>query len=418
MVRSLVIAVAAIGLGMPATGHACSRSGFHPTVRNATTAHFIATALPDTVFAGPGTVRYTLAPGHSGPPGDRTVFGQLVSVRRIGGLAPRRVGVSFDRVVLVPWDYGPDCAPRPWMRSAAWMELETEGLYTATLRDSAHWAGGIPTYDVFAPQFQPYPQRIDRQRGSRRAPAAIVPLEELFELMELFPDYRLLPDSAEAATAALFRWARANPELTQRYPIADALAQARGMVRHQRIRAIDSPLTGTWQLSVSLSGAPARTFYIRTEGRPTSHWDSVSVVQPVEDPTFVPGVYGYYLLAAISQSVDSLPSSCRDRGRHGYISVLNAPAKRVADTLLWTGELEAKIPERAFPGDTALGQFSRAAFNAFSQRWRAGLTPERTARFIQSADGTLRVEQVQTLDGGQSLRLTGTRISRDVVACR
>ena len=418
MGRSLRIVALTLAMGIPATGHACSRIGFHPTVRLVTTTHLIATATTDTVLAGAGPVRYIVSPGHSGPARDRVVFGQVVSVRRVGGLAPRPAEISFDRVVLVPWDYAADCTPTPWTRSAAWIDPGSEGLFTATLRDSSHWAAGIPTYDVFAPQFQPYPQRIDRQRGSRRAPVAIVPLEELFELMELFPDYRLLPDSADAATAPLFRWARTNPELTGRYPIADALVQARAMVRNQRIRAIDSPLIGTWQLSVSLSGAPARTFYIRTEGRPTSHWDSVSVVQPVEDPTFVPGVYGYYLLAAISQSIDSLPSSCRDRGRHGYISVLNAPAKRVADTLLWTGELEAKIPERAFPGDTALGQFSRAAFNAFSQRWRAGLTPERTARFIQSADGTLRVEQVQKLEGGQSLTLSGTRITRDVVECR
>ena len=420
MIRSLVIAAAATGLGIPSTADACSRYGFHPSFRSASTAHFIATATGDTIVAGPGAVKYVVAPCHSGPAGDRTVFGQVVSVRRIGGLAPRRAGVSYDRVVLVPWDYGPDCRPTPWMRSTVWVSAGTEGLFTAALRDSAHWAGGIPTYDVFAPEFQPYPQQVGRQRRIRSQDAT-VPMDELFDLMELFPEDRLLRDSADVAVEPLFRWARENPALTQRYPIANVLAGARALVRSQRVRAINSPLTGTWRLTASLAGAPARTFYIRTEQRPTSHWDSTSATPRVEDPTFVPRVYGYYLQAAISQSIDSLPTSCFERrrfDRHGYISVLNAPPQRMVDTLFWTGELEAKIPERAFLGDTALGAFSRDAFNAYYRRSREGLSPERPARFVQAPDGTLRVEQVQTLESGQSLTLSGTRISRDVVACR
>ena len=415
--RLLPIAVAGIALACPSMGRACSRMGFHPTVRLPTMAHFIATAMADTALAGPGIVPY-VRPKRAEPARGGPVFGQVVSVTRIGGLAARTLREPVERVVLVPWDYGADCAPIPWTKSAAWVAPGTHGLFTGVLRDSAHWAGGVPTFDVFAPDFEPYPQRIDHQLGGRGAREGFVPAEELFDLMELFPDWRLLPDSAEAATRALFQWARANPELARRYPIADALNGARAMVRTQRIRAIESPLTGTWRLSVSLAGAPARTFYIRTERVPTSHWDSTFTRPRVDDPTVVPGVYGYYLLAAIAQTLESLPVCNRGSAPHGYIAVLNAPPVSDGNARVWIGELEARIPERAFPGDTALERFSMLAFGAYSRRSRAGMTPERPARFTQSPDGTMRVEQVQTLLGGESLALSGVRIAPDVIGCR
>jgi hypothetical protein len=421
MKRVLLCACVGIAIALPGTAGACSRFGFHPTVQMPTMAHFIATATADTVFAGAGSVRYVVATGHSGPGRDRSVFGQVVSVTRTGGLAARTLRQPVERVVLVPWDYGADCTPIPWTKSAAWVAPGTHGLFTGVLRDSAHWAGGVPTFDVFTPDFDPYPQQVNRQRGRRRAQVEIVPVEELFELMELFPDTRLLRDSAEAATAPLFRWARANPGLTGRYPIADVLYVARAIVRQQRLRAIESPLTGTWQLSVSLSGAPARTFYIRTERVPSTHWDSTFTPPRVDDPTVVPGVYGYYLSAAIAQTVDSLPASCernRDYDHQGFIAVLNAPPVSSGNARTWTGELEAKIPGRAFQGDTALWRFANAAFDKSYRRSRAGLPPEKPARFTQSPDGMMRVEQVQTLESSESLVLSGVRIAPDVVGCR
>ncbi|MDQ3674083.1 MAG: hypothetical protein M3365_06890, partial [Gemmatimonadota bacterium] len=125
--------------------------------------------------------------------------------------------------------YGPDRVPVPWTKSGVWVAPGTHGLFTGVLRDSAHWAGGVPTFDVFAPELQPYPQQVQRQqRRSTPSTDTLVPIEELFQLIEIFPDQRLLPDSAEAATRQLFAWTKANPTLTRRYPIADALSRARG----------------------------------------------------------------------------------------------------------------------------------------------------------------------------------------------
>ena len=423
MSRSILITVAGgIALGIPTVSNACSKVGFYP-VRSDSRAHFIAASTSDTVFAGAGSVRYVVAPGHSGPAGARAVFGQIVSVERIGGLASRALRQPVRRVLLVPWDYGADCTPTPWTRSAAWVEPGTRGLFTGVLRDSVHWAGGVPTFDIFTPEMEPYPKQVRRQSRGRRLPTdSIVPIDELFQLIELFPEERLLPDSAEAATKELFAWARANPTLTRRYPIAVALTWARGMVGTQRLRAIESPLTGTYELTVSLSAGPTRTFYARTRRVPTSEWSSKPLLpRPVDDPTVVPRPEGYYLMAALAESLGALPENCergRDANREAYIAVVVPPADSPPDARRWTGVLEAKLVERAFPADAALREFAKADFNASYQRALAGLPAETPALFVRSADGTIYVEQKLTLEDGRSLTINGIRVSADTVACQ
>ena len=422
MSRALIAVVGGIALMIPAASHACSMVAYH-AVRSNRTAHFIGTAMGDTAFTGTGSVKYVVAQGHSGPAGRRAVFGQVVSVERIGGLASRALGQPLGRVVLVPWDYGADCTPTPWMRSAAWVEPGTRGLFTGVLRDSAHWAGGVPTFDVFSTRTEPYPRGVQQESRDRGLSAdSIVPIEELFQLMELFPERRLLPDSAEAATEELFAWARANPTLTRRYPIAAVLSHARYMVGTQRLRAIRSPLTGTYQLTVTLSGGPARTFYARTHGIPSSKWNlNGSSRRQVDDPTLVPRPDGYYLLAAVARSVAALPESCergRDTDGEAYIAVVDPPPDSTADGRGWAGKLEVSLATRAFRTDAALRRFASEESDASYQRYRTGLPSETPARFAQFAGGTIRVEQTITLEDGRSLTMSGIRISPDVIACR
>ena len=421
MSRLLTAVTVGIAVAVPAPSHACSKGGF-PFVRSASTAHFIGMSTADTVFAGTGSVRYVVAPGHSGPAGERAVFGQVVSVERLGGLASLALRQPAGRVVLVPWDYGADCTPTPWTRSAAWLEPGTRGLFTAVLRDSAHWAGGVPTFDIFTPEREPYPHRLRWQlRGRNLSADSIVPMEELFQLMELFPDQRLLPDSAEAATEQLFAWARTNPALARRFPIADVLTAARWMVGTQRLRAIESPLAGTYQMTASLPGGPARTFYARTRRVPTSEWNvSRSLPRQVDDPTVVPRPEGYHLLAAVAESLAALPKSCdrgRDPDREAYIAVLNPPPDSTAGARRWAGKLEVSLVKRALVADAELDQFAREEFDAARRRFRTGQPAETPAQFVQSADGTIRLEQRITLEDGRSLTIRGIRISPDVVAC-
>ncbi|HLA14005.1 MAG TPA: hypothetical protein VJZ25_03195, partial [Gemmatimonadaceae bacterium] len=222
-------------------------------------AHFIAVSTPDSVYAGPGTVKYIVAPGHSGPLGDRRIYGQVLRVEKIGGLAAPLLQRSVTEVVVVPWDYAADCTPVPWTRSSVWLPPDERGLLTATLRDSAFWANGIPTFDVHTPDMQPYPQRAAQQMRRRNVPPdTLMSIEEFFSLLEILPEQRELADSAERAVKPLFHWARANPELARLYPAAAALGRARSAVVNALVRAIRSPLVGTYRLSFRVGERPER----------------------------------------------------------------------------------------------------------------------------------------------------------------
>ena len=404
-------------LMLPTAGHACSKTGL-VTHRSPTTAHFIGTAIQDTMFAGRGNVEYVVATGHSGAGVSRPIFGQLVSVERIGGLASRALR-QVRQVVLVPWDYGADCTPTPWTRSAAWVATGERGLFTAELRDSAHWAGGLPTFDVFAPEFEPYQQKTQTRPLRRAVADSMVPIDELFQLMELFPDVRLLPDSADFATEALFMWARANPALAQRFPISHVVALARFAVGRQRLRAIRSPLTGTYRMTMSFAGRPAREFYLRTRGMPDSEFTAGPrrSAGASDDLTYVPPVEGYYLLVAVAESLTALPRDCaidRDMDREGYIAVLHTPSDSAARRL--SGKIDLDVAQSAFPGDLELERFARD--ETYYRRSPAGLARRTPASFSRGADGTITVEQTLTLDDGRTISFTGVRLSPDVVACR
>src|ERR1043165_3930918 len=112
---------------------------FRPNV-----AMMLATATKDSGFTGPGKVNPSLYPGHNGPVYERPIYGQVMQVDSAAGPGAR----SSARVVLVPWDYDSMCSPAPWGSSFLWRRLGTHGLYSAVLRDSTHWADGLPTYDV------------------------------------------------------------------------------------------------------------------------------------------------------------------------------------------------------------------------------------------------------------------------------
>jgi hypothetical protein len=404
-----------MALAVPVSGHACSKIGFHP-LRSAGLAHFIATPTADTVRAGVGNVpsRSALV---SREAHENRVYGQVMSVERVGGLAAQALAAPLRRVVLVPWDYREDCETSAWTSGATWAQPGTRGLFTAILRDSAHWARGIPTFDVFDPYHQPYPHRSGRIRASD----SLVPIDELFQLMELFPEEQQLRDAPEAATARLFAWARENPAAARRYPIRLALSSARYAFASHWLRSIQSPMIGTYRFTVALTGNPTRTFFARTRRAPISAWDyRLALEGPRDDPTFVRRPDGYTLLASVGSSVRELPRRCDDARidrREGYLAVVDSAPLSRAGRRSWPGVLEVSLVERAFPGDSALVRVATAVEEEYFRRARTGLPALTPARFTEAADGTMSVEQQVRLDDGRTLFLRGTRISPEVIAC-
>ncbi|HEU4557961.1 MAG TPA: hypothetical protein VFS20_08935 [Longimicrobium sp.] len=415
VMRIPLLGCAALLLAAPTAARACSKLPF-VSVQVPRGVHLIATVRADTVAAGPGDVRYVVRAGHYGPARERPIYGQVVDVERMGGLAARGLDPAVKRVVLVPWGYGADCGPTPWTRSARWVAPGTRGLFTATLRDPAHWAGGLPTFDVHTPGANPYPQTVHPDRYDQEADS-ILSMDDYFSVLEILPSAEQANASAAEAFKPLFRWAEQRPELARRYPASDMLQIASYNVGYQRMRSISPPLAGTYRFEARLDDEPPRVFFARTRQRPTTAWGAG---ETREGELPAPGASpGYYLLAVGALSPDSLPVDVRpnrNMNREGYLAMLSEPEPGGGEVRTWRGKVELEIVARQFPADSALRRFARDNFEAFMERGDRGEHDETPARYVRSPNGEVRVEQTIRLRDGRTLRLTGTRISRETIA--
>lgn len=215
----------------PGAARACDFDGI-PRVRLPGKVHLIATASADTVAAGPGGLRYMVSERRPGVAGEHAIHGQVVDVERIGGMAAGELDPSVERVVLVPWGMAANCAPTLWRGSARWVEPGARWFFTATLRDRAHWASGLPTFDMLWVDMFPYQQPASAGRHDGRADSLTV--EDYFVLMELLPTTEQVESSAAEAYAPLFRWAEEKPRLARRHPAAAMLSYARQNVANER----------------------------------------------------------------------------------------------------------------------------------------------------------------------------------------
>jgi hypothetical protein len=409
------------GLSAP-DAHACSLADFK-TVRGSKLAHFIATATADTLFTGPGTMRYQVQEGHFGPAGDRTIYGQVVDVERAGGLALARIPGRFTRAVVPRHQHGADCRTTPYTRTARWVQPGTRGLFVAVLRDSAHWVDGIPTFDVGTPDTEPYPQRAqawkyggDDEKDYAFDSDSILTMDQAFALMDVLP---VLGEKGETEDARpLFAWARANPRLARRYPAAQILRFARLDLEYDLLGKIDPPLAGTYRFTATLAGRPPVTFFVRTRSAPTNEWDPRPAPPRPQDPTEVRRPHGYNLLAAGAPTADALPvdvESARRMDREGYFSLLTEPERMADGTQVWRGSIEINLVARQFPADSAIGQFARGDFQRSYEAYEKELPDDMPARFVLAADGSVRGEQTTDLGGGRVLTIRAERISRDVI---
>lgn len=417
-VRGAMLFAAVLGGFAPRVAVACSMSSAFATARRENVAFLIGTGAGDTVRAGVGTVRYRVAPGHSGPAGDRAIFGQVVNVERVTGIDTLRLPASTRRVILVPWDYGADCTPTPFMRSARWLSTESRGLYDGVLRERSQWVDGVPTLDVFTPDHQPYPGRSPRFLG---APVeTMLSLDELFPLLTLLPDARLLQDSAEQAIAPLMAWARANPATARRAPMAGAISFANYMARIARVRRVNVPVLGTYRVQVDIPANGRREFFVRTEAKPDGEWHVTRSASPPPDPTVIPPAEGYTILAVTGRSASALPTGCDDRtmDQEGYLYVMAQPAETGPAGVMWQGMIEFNLLARALPRDSALLQpFARAWNDEYTRRYRAQLPDEAPAQFTLPAGAPMRVQTDFVAADGRRLQLRGERVSTDVTRC-
>jgi hypothetical protein len=207
--------------------------------RDSGVTHLVGTALSDTVPTGIGAIQPSEEGGHWGGGRMRAVFGQVIRVDRLGGADSIQLERAFTKlgvreVVVVPWDYGPDCRPVVWGRSFRWVSSDAPGFYRLHLRPDTAWSSGRPVFDAFHADLEPYPHGVFFERGyggtdAIRSGPTLTPAE-------YFVFYSALPSSADArarpqdARAILDAWEQAHPDLAGKYPANASLRFARTML--------------------------------------------------------------------------------------------------------------------------------------------------------------------------------------------
>ena len=207
--------------------------------RDTTVTYLVGRPLPDTVAAGVGATLPSTDQGHWGTGRARPVFGQVIRVDRLGGADSAALEMAFGRlgqreVVVVPWDYGPDCRPVIWGRSFRWVQSPAPGFYRLRARPAAASVNGRPVLDAFRADLEPYPHGIFFLRGYRgtdaaHADGALTPAEYL-TFYSALPSYPAARENREEARVALDALERRYPDLISRYPASEALRFARAVL--------------------------------------------------------------------------------------------------------------------------------------------------------------------------------------------
>lgn len=358
------------------------------------TAYVLGAAGPDTILSGNGPVAYATGDGHFGRGANRPIYGQLFVVDRIGVPAADSLPTSVVNAVIVPWDYGADCRPTPWTRSARWLPVGERGLVTGALRERQYWVDGMPTLDVHMPQAQPYPQRVARAASLDSALSA----DELFTLLEILPDQASFEEAPREAVEPFREWMRAHPALVPRWPVNQTANSLHYYAEMSLLRKTVPPISGTFRFAIARPGQDSGLFFVRTSPHPTSPW------RHPQGPRAAPLVEirspdSYYVLVATALSERDLPRGASDRAmdREGYIGLVHEPRTRPDGSREWDGQVDFRFIETTLFGDRRAARHRDASAS--------------DGVFVMDTEGRIRAEMTIRHIGDQPIILRGERIS-------
>lgn len=410
---SLLVAALLTMVG-PASLGACSKGTFSPVQPEF---YFLFTALPDTVDAGwSGALRVGGQPlddlddlDHPATEGPR--WAQVVRLEQAAGEAARQLPDDAERLILVPWDYGPACRSVPWQRSARFLEVGERGLMYATLRDPEHWVDGVPTADFHQPYSQPFPRRARYTLPPLNG--LLMGIDDAFRFHHVLPRQADREADAEAAVAPMLEWARQNPELAQQGPANDMIRRNLRYITNVEVRRLEVPVAGTYRFVLDLGDGAPRTFYARTRSAPgqpvlpESGDDWFNELRP-------PSYGGYTLWAESAPEAEMLgPARAGQPGGALYIFLAGDPGDAAPRRI--PGAAELTLATRALPDDPDVQVLlpslrERSAFREYIDR---NLGPGADAFFLLHADGAVTFEQTYHLPDGQVVTLRGVRIQVD-----
>ncbi len=383
------------------TPERCSLTpGFHPRLENGGTV-MLAIPTADTLRAGAGTLRLGEGGGHSGPGRREVIYGQRFQVFRS---TLERYGLIDDTIhaVLVPWDYDAGCEPVPWSRSAHWLSSTDTLLVSATRRDTAHWAGGIPTYDVTAVPQSVYDGRHQPNQYTWVKVDTTVPLntpQELLEMLTRLPRSADLLTGDERVLDAIHAWALTHPEIAERNPSSEMIANARRRVRVAQLMSQTVPFTGTWELKIRTRSGREVTHWLRTMERPTG----ASGYEP-EGPS------GFGLAFNLASTEDELPAVRQYIGNWGFTIASRSPDRERH----WRFRIEPEEFRNLAALQPELDSLRAERVESWRERWIVGEREPMLGEIALTSDGgaLLRIAWDTDDDGKDDLVVTGRLVSR------
>jgi hypothetical protein len=406
-----VVAALTVALAVPL--RACSVASVNALV-SPTTAFLLARAGTDTMQTGPGGVRYIVAPGHSGPASDRTVYGLVLDVERVAGPARAQLPANATRAIIVPWDYEAGCTPVPYALSARWVEAGLRGVFRAELRPRAAWANGIPTLDVFTPRTQPYAPGMRPLDGFRRiAPDSLLSLDETLDVFDRLPTREAMHNDATSAALRVFEWVRAHPLRASLYPVREISWTLHRMERMAALRDVRHPGVGTWWLQMEVTGRAAPlALYARTVATPTNGTYLRQSEAAGKDGVPAPFTsHGY--LAFLARTEESLPTDCASRyaqpSRAGYVTMRPGPPDSTTEGARYPVNVQLDAFARLFAPDSSLHHIAQLAFRSYMAFSRADTVALHGAIF-PDGPGSARLTQMETLPDGRQVTITGHRM--------
>lgn len=423
-----LVAAALASSAVARSAEACSIRGI-AVDRRPGVLRFMVAFRADTALAGAGAVKPRNEMGHFGRGDRREIYGQLATVTDLPASSARILPPGTETVVLVPWDYAADCSTVPWGRSARWRAPGREGLMSAALRAREHWANGIPTFDIWFPQLQPYDPAAASQAGTDSLAATAMPARQLMHLLDSLPAATWPVDTmAERAVIARF----ANDSVTRRrYPIATIYGDAISRLNDARLRTVRAPFAGTLRLDVSVDGGPWRRLWVRTNPSPAHElFDQPDgAPRPEDHDPLAPYPYtGYTLMLHFAHTRDSLIRNCEARSFESPMGYVQVPwhsrdAWRRAGT--WMLHFESGTfgilltPAERARSDSATRAFwddlRRRGFpsDALRERTRYDIRARRSfrGRAVQFSGET-------EVAGVGRLRVRGTQVDTVTVSCR
>ena len=353
-------------------------------------------------------------------------YSQLMRVERLSTKAPRSLRQAIrsanNRVLVIPWSYGPDCRTATFEGSALWLPSGARALFGAVLRARAEWVDGVPTFDVGHPRNTPYPIANAYERETK-GKDALSP-DDLLSFLDSIPPIQPQLDRRTdyfrymKRSAAVLRWAKKHPDQAKRWPVADRVAWA---IEGRAVAAFDTvnaPFAGTYRFVIDIPGRDSIVFFGRSPVYPTSLlWHERGI-----GPRKSSEPYGYYLLIGAVQNPENLPTefprmqdgnAAPKRTSQGYIAFSFKPTLVTRDSTVWNAgfELLRTAGEIMNDPDAELELRKLNQFASASDRVRSvGYTP---GSMVRLATGSLRAS-LTVRDGDRTVAtIRATRISSE-----